>query len=98
MGPEFIVDSPVLTFGEEMQIYLAHNRAVTVWIARRPFRAGVGGEMKVIIQITCPSGDRRTEETVAVDFFRFDLAAAGMAVQHHRNPLNVGSKNTYRQI
>src|ERR1700730_2883650 len=50
MRAEFVVDSPVLTFGKKMQIGLAHDRAIPIRIARSPFRPGRRGKRKFVIQ------------------------------------------------
>src|SRR4051812_25555999 len=49
MGAELVVDSPMLPLGKQIQIRLAHDRAVPIRIACGPLRSGMRGEMKLVI-------------------------------------------------
>src|SRR5437773_9946728 len=67
MRSELVIDFPVLSFGEEMQIDLTHNRAVLIRITRQLFRAIPRREAKMIIEVTRRAGHTRAKKTVPMN-------------------------------
>src|SRR5438045_1334312 len=67
MRSELFIDFPVLSFGEEMQIDLTHNRAVLIRITRQLLRAIPRREAKMIIEVTHRAGHTRAKKTVAMN-------------------------------
>src|SRR3954471_14169973 len=74
MSAEFVVDSPVLSFGKEIQIGFAHDRAIPVRITRRPLGAGGGGKMKLVIQVPGRPRHLRAEKSVPMNLLSFEVA------------------------
>src|SRR6266516_7632172 len=72
MRSELFIDFPVLSFGEEMQIDLTHNRAVLIRIARQLLRATSRREAKMIIEVTHRAGHSRAKKTVPMNSLRGD--------------------------
>src|ERR1700736_1116879 len=74
MRAEFVVDSPVLTFGKKMQIGFAHDRAIPIRVARGPFRPGRSGEVEFVIQVASSPGHHCAKETVPMNPLSYDFA------------------------
>src|SRR5438046_3809983 len=67
MRSELFIDFPVLSFGEEMQIDLTHNRAVLIRITRQLLRAIPRREAKMIIEVAHRAGHTRAKKTIAMN-------------------------------
>ena len=97
MRAELIVNLPMLSFGEKMQIDLAHDRAVLIGIACQVMRSVPGGNSEMVRKIPCCVPDSRAKETVLLDFLRCDRFFR-MLIQHDLNLARIGTKDANLQI
>src|SRR5437868_11587351 len=97
MRAELIVNLPMLSFGEKMQIDLAHDRAVLIGIACQVMRSVPGGDSEMVRKIPCCVPDSRAKETVLLDFLRCNRFFR-MLVRHYLNLARIGPKGANLQI
>ncbi len=72
MRAKLFVNLPVLSLGKKMQIDLAQDRTVTVWVAHHQFRSVPTRDPKMIIKIAGCLRQRRAKKAVPVDLLRRD--------------------------
>ena len=93
MRSELIVNLPVLSFGEKMQIHLAHDRPVLIGIACQVMGSIPGSDSELVWKIACCVPDSRAKETVLLNFLRCDRLFR-MLIQHDLNLARIGPKDT----
>src|SRR3982074_601008 len=105
MRAELFVDLPMLPFQKQMEIDLAHDRAVTVRIARQPFFSVKTGDTDVIIEIARRVRHSCAKKTVPMNFLRRHafarlsiLRSRRLSALHDIDLLRIGPKNTNDQI
>ena len=81
MRAKLFVNFPVLPFGKEMQINLAHDRPVLIGIACELLRSIPGSHTETVWKIPRRPGPGRTKETVLVNSLRRDRLLR-MTIQH----------------
>src|SRR5947208_15150747 len=81
MRGELIVNLPMMSFGEKMQIDLAHDRAVLIGIACQVMRSVPGGDSEMVRKIPCCVRDSRAKQTVLLKYLDFDRFIR-MWIQH----------------
>ena len=72
MRTKLFVNLPMLSLGKKMQIDLANERAVTVWIAHQRFRSVPIRKTKTIIEIARRRRHARAKKTVPMNLLRRD--------------------------
>jgi hypothetical protein len=92
MRAKLVVNVPMLSFGEEMQIDFAHDRPVLIGIACQVMRALPGGNSDMVWKIAGCVPDSRAKETVLLNFLRCDRFFR-MLIQHDVNPARIGPKH-----
>ena len=93
MRAELVVNLPVLSFGEKMQIDFAHDRPVLIGIACQVMRSVPGSNSEMVWKIPRCVPDSRAKETVLLNFLRCDRFFR-VLIQHDVNPARIGPKHT----
>ena len=73
MRAEFLIEFPVLAFGEKMQVHFAHDRSVAIRIVQRALGAIPPNRAHAVIAVTFFPGQHRLEKSVVMNSFRGDL-------------------------
>src|SRR5207244_1895069 len=97
MRPKFLVNLPVLSLGEEMQIDLAHDRPILIGVARELIRAIPFCDAQMIRRVPCRARDSRTEETFLFDSLRCDRLLR-FTIQYDLDRARVRAKDANLQI
>src|SRR5437773_12523249 len=72
MRAEFLINFPMLSLGKQMQVDLAHERSVLIWIACELLRSIPTLDGKSIIEIAGRAGHGCAKKTVAMNSLRCD--------------------------
>src|SRR5437879_13632000 len=83
MRAKLFVNLPVLSLGKKMEIDLAQDRAVTVWVAHHQFRSVPTRDAKMIIEIAGCLWQRRAKKTVPMDLLRRDRLRFCLSIYHN---------------
>ena len=97
MSAELFVNLPVLSFAEQMQIDLTHDRPVLIGIARQRLGAIPRCDAEMVIEIARCSGHSRAKKPLVLNSFRCDRLFC-MLIQHDVDLLRVGPENADLQI
>ena len=73
MRTEFLVKLEMISFGEKMQIHLAHDRSVAIRIVQRPLRSIPAHCANPVIAVTFFPRQHCLEKSVVMNSFRRDL-------------------------
>src|SRR5438874_2700362 len=75
MRAEFIVNAPVLSFHKQMQVDLAHDRAIAISIAHGPLVVIPRGQPQMIIKLPLGLRNPRAEKAIAMNPFGWNRLA-----------------------
>src|SRR4030095_714775 len=97
MCAKLVVNLPMLSFGEKVQIDFAHDRPVLIRIACQAMRSVPCSDSQMVGKIPCCVADSGTKETVLLNFLRCDRFFR-MLIQNNLNLARIGTKHTDFQI
>jgi hypothetical protein len=97
MRAELVVNPPMLSFGEEMQIDFAHDWPVLIGIACQDGRSVPSSNSDLVWDIPRCVPDSRAKETVLLNLLRWDRFFR-MLIQHDLYLAGIGPKDTNLQI
>ena len=97
MGAKFVVYLPVLAFGEQMQIDLAHDWPVLIWIPREVLRSVQACDAQMIREIAGRARHGRAKESVLLNSLRCNRLL-WFSIQHDIDRARVRAKDTNLQI
>src|SRR3954454_16741312 len=86
----------MLPFGEKVNVDLAHDHAIGIWIARHLFAAVPTFDLQGVRNIARAFLERGLEETVALNFLRLDNGSIGIELDGHLP--RVGTKNADEDV
>ncbi len=97
MGAKFVVYLPVLAFGEQMQIDLAHDWPVLIWIPRDVLRSIPARDTEMIREIAGRARHGRAKEPILPNSLRCNWLLR-FSIQHDIDCARVGTKDSDLQI
>src|SRR5262249_12666531 len=97
MGAELVVNLPVLSFGEKMQVHLAHNGAVLIRIARGLLRPVPSRDTELIRDIARCARHGCAKESILVDALRRNRLLR-FSIKNYVDRTRIWSKDSNLQI
>jgi len=97
MGAKFVVYLPVLTFGEQMQIDVAHDWPVLIWIPSDVLRSVPASDAEMIREIAGRARHGHAKESILLNSLRCNRLLR-FSIQHDIDRARVRAKDTNLQI